>query len=880
MKIVKVVFVFITLLIVSVSTVSTVYAWPDWLTIKTEHFTVFYKPNHQDEAKQVLQTLEHYRPQVEKLCGNEEFHVSIVIDETGIYVNGFDDPLNSRIHLFRSHAGGWAGTENWWSLVGVHEYTHELSLTQTAGLPRVLTKIFGPGNFFFMPNLLAPWWIIEGITPYSESQITPYQGRLNDGLFDNYIAARVKDGRFTSILDATYSPLEFQESGIYTYGSEFFNYLAKIYGEEKLTQFFAVNGGQPGAILFTPAIGIDRSARRVFGKSFPLLWRDWQQYESERFKDFQYDGEQLTKRGWYIDNLTLNGGRLYYQRMYPVKTGAFTNNLFYEIVERDLQTGLEKTIVSTTTGFTSAFRVRNSKLYYATLEQRPGYANSSEQSYGCYALLHQYDLDTHKDRILLADEIRGYEVLPDGKIIYSKQRKNGFGSELYQYIPGLREKKLLFDSQYLINEIVGNAERLIVNAQRDWESCNIYSLNLEKAEFVPLIQTPYTERWLSLTGDRLFFTANYLKVNSVYCYDLGNGRISRLTQNGWVVNPVYDEINNKLYFAELNSFGYDLYQKTAEFKDYQLPDAPPTVPPIFTLDESEITTGTYIDNLKTMAPKFWFPVIDSDENEYGVMITGGDAVCDFSSYSVTIVYNTEKEKPMGELNLPINFFAPLQASIVYSDFDEDLTQMMLAYPFINRLSPGFSKLLAGVYLTRDEDYQGVEIKPFMTIGVQYPATNATLTISAPQSILNSRQERSAWYAELELKQYILGSEIRLSAQNIDDPANPDDVFTEIRGYEDALTDKQGNMFSVEFSRPLFKIRRGLWNPNVYLGDITGSIFNDQVIPENGKKQNSWGLELHLETSLAYNNLSLDWGYRFVQNSEGENLYQIFVKTVE
>jgi hypothetical protein len=46
-------FILVILLLISGSTF---YGWSDWLTLKTEHFTVFYQPGNQDEAKQVLQT--------------------------------------------------------------------------------------------------------------------------------------------------------------------------------------------------------------------------------------------------------------------------------------------------------------------------------------------------------------------------------------------------------------------------------------------------------------------------------------------------------------------------------------------------------------------------------------------------------------------------------------------------------------------------------------------------------------------------------------------------------------------------------------------------------------------------------------------------------
>jgi hypothetical protein len=872
--------VFLILIVLMTVTAATAYGWSDWLALKTQHFTVFYKPGHESEAKQVLQTMEFYRQRVENLCGNEELQVAIVIDDTGLDVNGFTDPLYSRIHLYRSEPDGWAGTENWWSLVGVHEYTHELSLTKTSGLPDTLTGIFGKFELF-MPNILAPGWILEGITPYSESQLTPYQGRLNDGFFDAYIATRVKDGRFTSILDATDMPSEYQQEAIYTYGGEFFNYLAKTYGEENLTQFFQVNGGQLGAIFFTPALSVDRSAKKVFGKTFPELWEDWRQYETERFKDFRYEGEQLTNQGWEIRNLALNGGKLYYQRSYPVKVDAFSTYSNVKLMERDLKTGLEKTIISTTSSFTSALRVKDNSIYYATYEIKSGYANASDLSYGYCALLHQYDLATRKDRVILEDEIRGFEVLAGGRILYSKQQKDGFGSELYRYDPKAGTKTLLLKSNYLIDEIVADDQRLIVGAKRDWETNSIYRLDLEKQEFTPLVHTPYVERWLSLSGDRLFFTANYQKVSSVYCFDFTTGKVSRMTENGWVGNSAYDEAANQLYFVQLSSYGLDLYQKAAEFRDYQLPDVPATVPPVFTLDDSKITKGTYRDNLKTLAPKFWFPVIDTDQNKYGITITGGDAVMDFPEYSATITYNTKEEKVGGKLMVPINFFLPFQSSLTYSDSDDERsTKLMMLYPLVKRLSPGLSQLDVGTYVNYTDDYDGAELQPFATIGFQYPKISLNFKVSAPQSKLKNHEDRSGRYAELTVNQYLPDSEIRLAAEYINDPDNPnDDLFDEIRGYDDALTAREGKLFTVEYSRPLFKIRNGLWNPNIYFEDVIGTLFNDHAIPENGERQSSWGLELHMETKLVYSFIPLDWGCRFVRNDQGENKYELFFKTI-
>ncbi len=186
-------------------------------------------------------------------------------------------------------------------------------------------------------------WAVEGITVYSESQISKYQGRLNDGYYSAYIAARVKDKRFPSILEAAYPPLEYPYGdGIYNYGGAFFGYLSRAYGEDKFAQFFREYGS------WLPVFMFGSSAKQVYGKSFPQLWKEWQEYESSRSKNFHMEGERLTHHGWRVNDLVLLNDKLYYTRAYMRKVGAFNGHSFAKIVERDIQTGKEKTLVSTT----------------------------------------------------------------------------------------------------------------------------------------------------------------------------------------------------------------------------------------------------------------------------------------------------------------------------------------------------------------------------------------------------------------------------------------------------------------------------------------------------------------------------------------------------
>jgi hypothetical protein len=829
-----------------------------WKTLKTEHFTVFYPDGQETNAWQVLQTMEYYRPKLQEFFGNEKFHLPVVIDDAGTIANGNTDPFGYSIHL-NKYAPGEAGVENWWAFVGIHEYTHELTLSQGGG------SIFGnvplPNSFF------SPFWMTEGISVYSESQLTSYQGRLNDGAYDAYIGARVMDQKPLPILDATYAPLEYPLSqGYYNYGGEFFNYLAQTYGAESLAKFFKENGNRIWSVFPIPALGIDKSARKIFGKPFPGLWQDWWQYETKRYQGYAIDGEQITHYGWFVGSPVVLAGKLYYTRSYYTKTGANKQFNFGGIIERDLTTGKEKTLI--TNPASSALKIHDGKLYYTTVGTKYGYANSSLNTIGTYSVLCQYDLRTKKSKTLLADSYRDFAILSDGVILYSKDRKTGFGSELYLLNPGAKksEPKLLFDTDYQVNEIAADDKRIVVSARKDWELFSLYILNLEAKELAPLIHTPYAEAGISLRDDRLFFTANYYKTYAVYGYDFTTAKVFQLTHGGYATQPAFDEQNQTLYFVGLNSKGQDLYRKAAEFKEYHLPEATATVPPRFTLTEAEVTRGGYGDNLKTLWPIVWLPDIQNDATHQiiGATFIGYDAIGDIPFYVVSAGYDSKNQKAVIDLKAQFNYLAPLQTTLQYQDWDQledrDL-ELTVEYP-LSIVNVGASVEYEGDFTNRPK------LEPYLLLGSQLMGEYLKISTSFTGSA-------RGYYIELAHRQYLPGSELDFKVKTIHDPDSLDVVFDKIRGYDDKLTAKEGAIYTLEYSIPVAKIHQGLWNPNIYFEDLAANFFADEALPNSGEKQLSWGMELQLETRTLYG-VAPPFAIvgRFVRNNEGENKYEL------
>lgn len=851
----------------------------NWQALKTQYFTVFYPSGMEEVARDVLQILEFYRPEVEKLTGNRRYNLSVVIDDTGITPNGLANPYLDYVHLFwyPPKAGMLGTVEDWNALVAIHEYTHILQMTNVGKGPKILCSIFGN---ILSPNAWVPGWVLEGTTVYSESRLFNYQGRLNDGKFDAYIGARVAENRFPTILEATFFPHEFQLEGIYTYGGLFLNYLAQTYGEEKLTEFFTVQGSSLKSL--------DANTEEVFGKTFPQLWEEWKAYESERFKDFAIDGERVTANGWNVSNPVVAFGEqgerlLYYIREIQTKAGPDQTYYQTEIVGLNLDTQEEKVVVATTSSFCLPIKVRGSKLYYGVFESKSGYDNALNLGYGYYAELREKDLRSGKDRLVLAGDLRTYELLPDGSILYATALKDSFGSQLYLYHPDAGSK-LLYEVPYLIDEMAADGGRIVFTARKNGENNDLYLFTLKTGEFTPLVTTAYGEYGIALAGDRLFFHANYQQVYGIYCYDLLTGEVYKMTTGNYATEPAYDGTRGDLYFVGLHTDGFDLYRREATFSPYELPDALPERWPHRAEKRNEIQfkPGGYGDNLRTLIPKVMLPQIIPYSGGYvaGFYLLGSDAIGHFPEYQLGFLYDSEAGQWWTDSLLALNLFPPIQINLGYRSFLDRPFYLDFDYPLYSRLSPGFSGISVGLACAYGRDF-GTELIPYTYFSFRYPGAKILFQLQMPVEDLAyaGLDKRIGYYGGVEANRLLGAGDLSLKVQGIFDPDSQNDVFPRIRGYQEELAAKKGAVFTLEYTHPLLRLRTGSWPLSLYLEDLYASVFVDAALPDEGEYQLAYGVEFYQEMKLncAWLTLMLNPGVSIGINRDGESYVSFILK---
>ncbi len=852
----------------------------DWEAFKTEKFILFYKNRYEKRALKLLSKIEYFSSIPEKIVDNRVSYLPLVLEDYGNYSNGFANPVYYNIHIINNESGD----ADWFTLAGIHEYTHILHLTKANGIPGFLTNVIGN---ILSPQIFSPLWIYEGITVYCESGINKFMGRLNDGGYDSYITATNLDNKFPSILKATYIPLEAPFGNTpYLFGSKFFNFLSEKYGEEKLKEFYNSYGSSLLSYFspLFPWLGIDRTFLEVYGKSTEDLWQLWKMDEIEKNLNYEQQGDKITDFNSYVSYPIIHDDKLYFTKINFIKNGAYSVRVKQDIMVMDIEKQEINLLFSTLTNINHPLRLLNNKMYYSVDEIKPGFDNRSNYSYGIISIIIERDIKTQEEKEILSDEIKTFDFLY-GKLIYAKEKKNDSGSELFEYDLETKENKLLLDSEYYIFLLKSYNEKLYCVAKKDGENKGIYKIDLKNKKLEIIIDTPYIEDEISIVDDKIFFQSNYEKIYSLYCYDIRNKKIFRLTDNGIAGSPAYDNKRKELYFIGLHSQGFDLYKLKPEFKEFNFKKEKQSKVIVPDINKEKVTKGGYVDNILTLFPKIRIPLVYMDSKKHfnaGFLINGMDAIGDFN-YSLTFLYDFEKSITYQDLMFNSYIFGPLIMNLSYSNFNNkrsDMVGLGMDYILYRSYKPGISYISAGIANYFYDNFTKQRIIPGINTVISYPSFDINFTykiIFENEKLILNENSKEGYYGRLIFSYFLPETKITFSSDGFYGLNENIDNEMEIRGYKGKITGEKGIFFTNEISRNLFKIRNGLWNPiNFYFEDLSGVLFFDYAMNE---KENYYtgGVELHSELKLLFF-VNLDFGIFFAVNKDYEGSYGILLKS--
>jgi hypothetical protein len=869
---------------------SSAFSFNGWLGIKNEKFTIFYKAEHEYSAKEIMRSLNELSSIAERTTGHKLKRVYLVIDDFGNVVNGFADPTHSdSIHVFAFSPDSreLAMSENWYKTVGIHEYTHMLQIKNSSGIPDALSTIFGSNAsiiFSVYPNLSVPPWILEGITTYTESQFSKYSGRLNDGYFDAYLLSRLKEGNRVHIGDITYSSLDYPYGSYYLYGGLFFRYLSQTYGEKKMSDFFDKQGGSLLSYLspVLPMAGLDLHCKSVYGKSFPDLWNEWQDFEIKRAETFKQDGDRISDFNDRISGSRIYQGYLYFIRNYIDFTSSSSSNKKNAIFRKNLTTNKEELFFEYTSSIYPDLLFKDNSLYFAVNNYTTGFKNSSQNSFGANKRVYKMDLSSKKYIEILNDNIRAFTVCNNEDIIFTADKKESFGSDIYRYNISDKSKSKIASAQMLINEILDYNDKLYVSAKSESANFGVFEFNLSDSSFKKIADTPYLEGQISIYDNKLFFISNNNSQYRSYFVDLETNELFSVTDSGYSTYPSYSKENNTLYYIGINTNGNNIYKKAfspvkIEFEDYS--QSQNSKSDFQDLKYEKVCYGENLLSLLKPTSRYFFFETSKGKNKYTLSFSGSDKVFDIPDYNLSLNYDESeiKNKFNFEFSLTNNLLLPVKNSL-YVDMES--FGVYFSYPLISNSKPGIQSVNCGILLLSENEFKEKSISPNLSIDIRYPSTSISFNVESPfegKSFSNSSSDNIGLITSLSATKSFTNSKLNGRVKSIYNPDNilsDNDSNPDVRGYTADLPGSDTVFASLNYSINLFKIRKGLWNPNIYAGDISLNLFADSLFERKNSdfRQLSSGLEFSGLTAFGFGSIDL---YPTLRVSFPENKSPVF-----
>ncbi|MEO0075186.1 MAG: hypothetical protein ABIK31_03635, partial [candidate division WOR-3 bacterium] len=390
-----------------------------WWTLESEHFAVHFSEQDSQETQQELaRAIVWYCEDAHrKLSSFMNWQVkqktNVVLGDFYDYVSGWAMPFpNNTIFICPTFDRDMrVNFYDWLSQLIIHEYTHILNMDMGYGLAGFFRKIFGR---IIIPNTLMPLFMHEGFTVYNETKFTG-MGRSKSSYYKMMMRANVLDNNFFPIDKCvTYNLAQFPSGETpYFYGSQFYEYLAKNYGDTMLSKYVNyLSGGLP---LF-----YNSQAKRVFKKSLYQLWQDYKQYASDQYQNQIWEIQtkpltqsiQITKDGFYHQSPIFSKDA---HKIYFIKK---TNYQEPVIIESDLISKKSQSILKKHISSPIRLSAQGDKLIFSIRDYY--------QNYYYFDDIYLFDLNAHKlQRVSKGLRASDADISPDNRQIVFVANQSG-----------------------------------------------------------------------------------------------------------------------------------------------------------------------------------------------------------------------------------------------------------------------------------------------------------------------------------------------------------------------------------------------------------------------------------------------------------------------
>ena len=610
------------LLVVYSSSYAEPVAWEnkaDWQTRSSDHFIIHF-PNRLDAtAIQALAIAEQVHLKLLPFFYTAPRNkTELVLVDDYDYSNGWATPLPfNQIRLYVNppeDVDSLEHTDDWLHGLILHEYVHILHLDMASGITSAGRRVFGRLPWLF-PHQFTPSMFKEGLAVYLETDHQQGYGRLDGSYLPMQMRAELLSHGGDSLNQAVIPLRDWPSAKPYLYGAYFWAFLAQQYGEEKMRWYLQAYSRE-----IIPYFFQNRVANAVFGKDFNALWTDYLNWLSLTI-DIPESAHAAVALPTLANSQQVTAASPEGLWQAEANGQDRARMLLWQQGQHEQQK-LQKTSFSHTKNVSDLDAAADGTLAVSRLIP---YASGA--AFNDLFLWHNdsgWQRLTHKQRF---SKVRW---LTNDSLIAS--RKVQGISELWQLD---RQGQMLKLWQGEQGESLGSfavhpsGTSLVATIKRSQRGWNLEQLDLASQTWQPITHTKATEHQPEFLVDgRLLFSADYNGPFNIYLLEISTGNLQQLTQTATgAFRPHL--INNRLYFQEYTSAGFQLSQQplrvyaetnlaalTGQYTYRKLPQ------------KTAVSEKKSYSAWPSVLPKYWFPFIAFDENAslLGISTDGSDAL--------------------------------------------------------------------------------------------------------------------------------------------------------------------------------------------------------------------------------------------------------------
>jgi Omp85 superfamily domain/WD40-like Beta Propeller Repeat len=542
-----------------------------WYTLQTPHFRVNFHGGLEPLARRAGAIAENaYEILGKHLDQRPSEVVDILITDDTDFANGSAGAVPyDAIRLFATapdDMSALADYDDWLNELITHEYTHILHVDNVSGLPALLNKVLGKTA---IPNQWQPRWILEGLAVAMETAHTS-AGRLRSSQFDMYMRADVLEHHFAGLDQMSGAPRRFPGANLwYLYGSEFISYINDTYGPN----VFAAVADDYGAQVLP--WGINRSIRRVTGRTYEELYEGWQKTLERRYTAQTAEiaarglreGRRLTHRGENANGARFSGAcsTLGKPSLVYARDDGQTTPGYYEVALDGSDP--EGKLRARASGQQLSFAPDCSILFDSTAV--------SQHRYSFQDLFRELPGSSSREegdarqRITHGMRARHADVSPDGRsVVYVTNDRSTSTLRIadlsadYELLNARRLVPSARFEQAYSPRFSADGRSVVYSAWTAGGYRDVRVVDVATGQFRELLHDRAMDQQplMSRDGRRVYFASDRSGVSNIYAYELASGQLSQVTN---VINGAYfpelsaDE--KTLVYTGYTSRGWDLF---------------------------------------------------------------------------------------------------------------------------------------------------------------------------------------------------------------------------------------------------------------------------------------------------------------------------------